>query len=65
MYRRQISGYISMHGKVILIRSWTECLKNKPCDVIRIREIREEVGMKTPKKTLDNPFIYDVTKLIL
>ena len=33
----------------------TKCLKNKPCDVIKIREIRGEVGKKTSKKEIDNP----------
>ncbi len=37
------------------ICSWTTCLKNQPCDVIKMREVRREVGKKTPKKEVDNP----------
>ena len=29
--------------------------KNDPCDVIKMKEIRGEVGKKTPKKEMDNP----------
>ena len=36
------------------ICSGTKCLKNQPCDVIKIREMRGKVGMKTPKKEMDN-----------
>ena len=32
-----------------------ECLKNQPCDVIKMNEMRGEVGKKTPKKEMDNP----------
>ena len=34
--------------------SWTECLKTQPCDVINMKEMRAEVGKKTPKKDMDN-----------
>ncbi len=34
--------------------SWTKCLKNQPRDVIKMREMREEVVKKTLKKNLDN-----------
>ena len=44
--------------------SWTKCLRNQPGDVINIREMRGEVGMKTPKKEMDIPNLYDVTKMI-
>ena len=37
------------------IRSWTKCLKNQPCDVIKMREMRGEVGKKPLKKEMDNP----------
>ena len=37
------------------MHSWTKCLKNQPCDVIKIREMRGEVGKKTPKKEMENP----------
>ena len=30
------------------MRNFTKCLKNQPCDVIKIREIRGEVGKKIP-----------------
>ena len=29
-------------------------LKNQPCDVIKMREMRREVRKKTPKKEIDN-----------
>ena len=29
--------------------------KDQPCDVIKMREIRGEVGKETPKKDMDNP----------
>ena len=31
------------------------CVKNDPCDVIKMREMRGEVGKKTLKKEMDNP----------
>ena len=31
-----------------------KCLKNKPCDVVKLREMRGEEGKKTPKKEMDN-----------
>jgi hypothetical protein len=31
-------------------RKLTKCLKNKPCDVIEMREMRGEVGKKIPLK---------------
>ena len=33
----------------------TKCLKYQPCDVIKMREMIEEVGKKTLKKDIDNP----------
>ena len=30
------------------------CVKNDPCDVNEIREMRGEVGKKTPQKKMDN-----------
>ena len=35
--------------------SWTKCLKNKPFDVIKMREMKGEVEKETPKKEMDNP----------
>ena len=35
--------------------NWTNCIKNQPCDVIEMREMRGEVGKKTHKKEMDNP----------
>ena len=29
--------------------------KNQPCDVIKMREVRGEVGKRTPKKEMNNP----------
>ena len=49
------------HKKDVSI--WTKCLKNQPCDVIKMREKRGEVGKKTPKNRWINNF-YDVTWLI-
>ena len=37
--------------------NFTKCLKNQPCYVIKMREMRWEVGNKTPKKEMDNPFM--------
>ena len=45
----------------------TRCLKDQPCDVIKMREMRGEVGKKTIKKyetSLMFETIYPVTKLI-
>ena len=44
--------------------SGTKCLKNQPCDVLKIREMRGEVGKKTPKKIWIIPHFYDVTWMI-
>ena len=35
--------------------NWTKCLKNQPYDVIKMREMKGEVGKKTPKTKMDNP----------
>ena len=32
------------------LHNFTKCLKNQPCDVIQMREMRGEVGKKTHKK---------------
>ena len=40
-------------------------IKNQPCDVIKMREMRGEVGKKTPKKRWIIPHFCDVTWLIL
>ena len=37
------------------ISSETKCLKNQPCNVIKMGEMRGEVGKKTPKEEMDNP----------
>ena len=55
------NGY-SLRG---CIKQSPNCVKNDPCDVIKIREMRGEVGKKTPKKEIDNPSFFDVTWLIL
>ena len=34
--------------------NWTKYLKNQPCDVINMREMRGEVGKKDPNKEMDN-----------
>ena len=44
--------------------NWTKCLKNQPCDVIKMREMRVKVGKKTPKKRRIISHLYDVTWLI-
>ena len=44
--------------------NFTKCLKNQPYDVIKMREMRKEVGKKIPKKEMDNPSFYNVTWLI-
>ena len=33
----------------------TKCLKNQPCNVIKMMKMRGEVEKKTPKKDMDNP----------
>ena len=53
----QHSSFFSLYG------NWIKCLKNQPFDVIKMRNMRGEVGMKTPKY-MDNPSFYDVTWLI-
>ena len=37
---------------------------NQPCDVRKMRDIREEVGKKPPKKRWITIYFYDVTWLI-
>ena len=37
------------------VGNFTKCLKNQPGDVIKMTEMRGEVGMKTPKKEMNNP----------
>ena len=37
------------------------CVKNVPCDVIKMRDMRREVGKKTSKKIWIFPHFYDVT----
>ena len=32
-----------------------QSVKNQPCDVIKMKEMRGELGMKTPKIEIDNP----------
>ena len=39
--------------------NWTKCLKNQPHDVIKMWEMRGEVGKKTPKKDMDNPSSFE------
>ena len=53
-------AYKSWHEKKMIVRvsSWIKCLKNQPCDVIKIREMKGEVGKKTPKKEMDNPSFF-------
>ena len=45
-------------------RSRTKGLKNQPCDVIKMKEIRGEMVKKIPKKRWIIPHFYDVTRLI-
>ena len=40
---------------LLSIGSGTKCLKNQPWDVIKMRDMRGEVGKKTPVKERDNP----------
>ena len=40
------------------------CLKDQPCHVIKMREMRGEVEKKTPKKRWIVPHFYDVKWLI-
>ena len=36
-------------------RQSPNCDKNDPCDVIKMTEMRGEVGKKPPKKEMENP----------
>ena len=45
------------------ICSWTKCLENQPCDFIKMRKMRGEVGKKSTKKEMDNSSFYDLTRL--
>ena len=52
----QISGNnFKIHFFFPLKRSGTNCLKNKPCDVKKMRKMRGKVEKETPKKEMDNP----------
>ena len=50
-------NYINFHfiKKDNNIQKSPNCVKNDPCDVIKIREMRVEEGEKTPKKEMDIP----------
>ena len=37
------------------VSNFTKCLKNQPCYIIKMREMRGEVGKNTPNKEIDNP----------
>ena len=37
-----------------IIMTWKK-IKNQPCDVINMREMRGKVGKKAPQKEIDNP----------
>ena len=49
---------------IIFKQGGTKCIKNQPCDVIKMRKMRGEVGNKTPKKSWIIPHFYDITWLI-
>ena len=40
---------------ILTILTRPNCVKNDPCDAMKMREMRGEVGKKTPKKEMDNP----------
>ena len=42
-------------------RQRPNCVKNDPCDVIKMREMRGEVGKKPLKERWIIPHFYDVT----
>ena len=44
--------------------SWTKCIKNQPCDVIKWRRLEENWEIKPLKKISIIPHFYDVTWLI-
>ena len=46
-----------------VISNWTKCLKNQPCDVIKMKEMRVEVGSWKEKRWITTHF-YDVIWLI-
>ena len=47
-------GNISCGKYLVKFCNGTKCLKNQSCDVIKMREIRGEVGKKNSKKEMDN-----------
>ena len=74
--QRRTSRYLQLLKRVSFFlysfnRSWadffrnlTKCLKNQPRDVIKIREMRGEVGKKTLKNEMDNPlFLWHFVRL--
>ena len=44
--------FLYLHTKS---RQSPNCVKNDPCHVIKMWELRGVVGKKTPKKEIDNP----------
>ncbi len=46
---------------IIRIGMGTKCLKNQPCDVTKMREMRGEVGKKTLTKKMVKTLIFDDT----
>ena len=46
---------VTLRGKCDFLGCGTKCLIYQPCDVIKMRVIRGEVGKKTPKIKMDNP----------
>ena len=51
-------------NSILYFSSGTKYLKNQPFDVIKMREMRGEVGKKTSKKRWIITYFYDVTWLI-
>ena len=43
---KAISTYNTFLAEFYILRQRSNCVKNKPCDVIKMREMREDVGKK-------------------
>ncbi len=64
---RSYQTFENPHIAPLKIVAGQKCLKNQPCDVIKLWEMKGEVGKKPPppkKKRWKIPYFYDVTWLI-
>ena len=47
-------SFIALFLVLFLFKTFTKCLKNQQCDVIKFRNEKRS-GKETPKKEMDNP----------